>query len=167
MKPSNQLLALQKQFEDCRLQAYRCPAGKWTIGWGNTFYTNGNSVKLGDKITQQQADDLYMAIINQTAEAVTKALKAKVSQNQFDVLVDIAYNAGLAALLNSGLWKAVNTNPNDARIADYLLQWDKADGSHNGKDDDGDGIVDEAGEKQQLKGLTRRCLARRKMWLTC
>ena len=35
-------------------------------------------------------------------------------------------------------------------------RWVKASGESNGKDDDGDGLVDEAGEKQRLEGLMKR-----------
>lgn len=38
-------------FEGCRLIAYKCPAGIWTIGWGETL-----GVKEGDIWTQDQAD---------------------------------------------------------------------------------------------------------------
>ena len=27
---------LLKKFEGCKLQAYKCPAGIWTIGYGHT-----------------------------------------------------------------------------------------------------------------------------------
>ena len=36
MKVSNDCISLIKQFEGCRLTAYKCPAGVWTIGYGHT-----------------------------------------------------------------------------------------------------------------------------------
>ena len=50
---------LLKHFEGCRLKAYKCSAGVWTIGYGNTRYTNGDRIKEGDVITQQEADKLF------------------------------------------------------------------------------------------------------------
>ena len=44
-------LALIKQYEGCRLAAYRCAAGVWTIGYGHTA-----GVHSGMTITQAQAD---------------------------------------------------------------------------------------------------------------
>ena len=44
-------LNLIKQFEGCRLSAYQCAAGVWTIGYGHTA-----GVKKGMTITQAQAD---------------------------------------------------------------------------------------------------------------
>ena len=45
-------LKLIKQFEGCRLIAYQCSAGVWTIGYGHTA-----GVHKGMKITQAQADE--------------------------------------------------------------------------------------------------------------
>ena len=53
---------LIKHFEGCKLKAYKCPAGLWTISWGLTFYPDGTKVKEGDVITQQQAEDYFNAV---------------------------------------------------------------------------------------------------------
>ena len=49
-------LEMIKRFEGCRLQAYKCPAGVWTIGYGHTA-----GVKQGQVITQAQADEYLIA----------------------------------------------------------------------------------------------------------
>lgn len=41
-------------WEGCRLQAYKCPAGIWTIGVGHT----GPDVHEGDEITYAQSREL-------------------------------------------------------------------------------------------------------------
>ena len=46
-------IALIKRFEGCRLTAYKCSAGVWTIGYGHT-----SGVHSGQAITQAQADAL-------------------------------------------------------------------------------------------------------------
>lgn len=51
MKTSSVGLKLIKGFEGCRLTAYKCPAGVWTIGYGHT-----GGVKSGMMITQAEAD---------------------------------------------------------------------------------------------------------------
>ena len=45
------MYGLIKKYEGCKLTAYKCPAGVWTIGWGSTIYPSGQPVKSGDKIT--------------------------------------------------------------------------------------------------------------------
>ena len=44
---SDILIEKIKEFEGCSLTAYKCPAGKLTIGYGHT-----KGVKNGQKITQ-------------------------------------------------------------------------------------------------------------------
>lgn len=52
------LFYLIKKWEGLRLKAYKCPAGKWTIGYGTTFYPDKTPVKEGDVITEQEAENL-------------------------------------------------------------------------------------------------------------
>ena len=52
MKTSQNGINLIKRFEGCKLTAYKCPAGVWTIAYGHTV-----GVYSGMKITQQQADE--------------------------------------------------------------------------------------------------------------
>lgn len=47
---------LIKKYEGLRLEAYKCPAGVWTIGYGNTTHPDGTPVKQGDMITDVQAE---------------------------------------------------------------------------------------------------------------
>ena len=49
---------LIKKYEGCRLTAYKCPAGVWTIGYGTTVYPSGKPVKSGDKCTKAEAESL-------------------------------------------------------------------------------------------------------------
>jgi len=68
-------VALIKEFEGCKLKAYLCPAKVPTIGYGNTFYANGAKVKMGDVITQQQADELLRLILPKYEAIVSKKVK--------------------------------------------------------------------------------------------
>ena len=61
-------LALIKQFEGCRLTAYKpVPTEKyWTIGWGHY----GPDVREGDRITQAEADAMLAEDCQRFADAV-------------------------------------------------------------------------------------------------
>ena len=137
MTVSNKGLNIIKKHEGRKLTAYICPAGKPTIGYGNTFYANGKPVKMGDKITKLEAESLLVIVVNQFASRVLNVLKKPVTQNQFDALVSFAYNTGIGNFSRSTLLRKVNANPNDATIAGEFAKWNK-----------GGGVV--------LRGLTRR-----------
>ena len=98
-------LALIKQFEGCKLKAYKCPAGLWTISWGLTFYPDGTKVKEGDVITQQQAEDYFNAIVDDFAKDVDALVKSNVTANNFSAIVSFAFNVGINNLRKSTLLK--------------------------------------------------------------
>ena len=150
-------LELIKSFEGLYLKPYLCPAGVPTIGYGSTFYENGTKVTLKDKpITEARAVELLQFELTMSEKYVDAYCQDSINQNQFDALVSFVYNAGPVALKSSNLLLKVNKNPNDPTIREEFMKWVKADGTHNGIDDDGDGQIDEAGEKQTLKGLVKR-----------
>jgi lysozyme len=113
MKTSINGINLIKKYEGCKLQAYLCPSGIPTIGMGNTFYKNGSKIKLGDKITQQQAEELLMDLLPQYEAIVNKNIKIDLTQYQFDALVSFAWNCGKS----EALFKLVNSKSKD------LKQW--------------------------------------------
>ena len=98
MKPSDACLALIRESEGCKLKAYRCPAGKWTIGWGHTSPEIGPGLKWdqakADAVLLQDADRHWAAIAG---------VVGKCTQGQCDALTDFAFNLGPGALKGSTL----------------------------------------------------------------
>ena len=89
-------IELIKSYEGCRLQAYLCPAGAWTIGWGHTA-----GVYEGQVITQEEADRLFLEDVKIYSNAVDKYQdRFNFTQNQFDALTSFAYNCGVGSLAN-------------------------------------------------------------------
>lgn len=98
MKISITGLNLIKSFEGCRLTAYKCPAGVWTIGYGHT----GN-VKSGQKITQAKAESYLKSDLARFEKHVMSYdKKYNWTQNEFDALVSFAYNVGNITRLTNG-----------------------------------------------------------------
>jgi lysozyme len=128
-KLSQKGLELIKSFEGLSLVPYVCAGGINTIGYGNTYYTNGKKVSLQDpKITIVQAEELLKNSLSTYEKAVDSFCRDDISQSQFDALVSFAYNLGTGALQKSTLIKKVNVNPKDVTIADEFLKWNKAAG---------------------------------------
>ena len=116
------------EFEGLKLQAYLCPAKIPTIGWGNTRYESGRKVQLGETITKERADSLFLWWAESFATQVRSLIKVLLNENQFSALVCFAYNVGSANLASSTLLRKVNANPNDPTIASEFLRWNKAGG---------------------------------------
>lgn len=119
-------LNLIKSFEGCKLTAYRDVKGVPTIGYGHTF-----DVKMGQVITQAQADEFLKSDVKHFENGVNVLLEelgVKVTQNQFDALVSLAFNIGLRALAKSTLAKHLYTMSQDDqesiyKVADQFLRW--------------------------------------------
>mgnify|MGYP005754621755 CR=1 FL=1 len=134
MKTNQAGIKILHDFESCRLKAYKCPAGKWTIGWGNTFYEDGRPVREGDVITQARADSLFLFVLARFEDQARRAITSKVNDNQFSAFVSALYNigpgtpekSGLIRLKNgqpSTLLRKINANPNDPSIRDEFMKW--------------------------------------------
>lgn len=129
MKTGNNGLELIKKFEGFRSEPYLCPAKVATIGYGATYYPNGNSVMMSDnEITEPEAVDLLKDMLTSYENSVNKLVKVEISQNQFDALVSFTYNLGAGALSKSTLLKKVNANCCDTTIANEFMKWNKAGG---------------------------------------
>jgi len=124
----NKGIPIIRKFEGLKLKAYICPAGVWTIGYGNTFYENGSKVQIGDKITLDRADKLLFFIVAKFEAEVKKLVKSSINDNQLGALTSFAFNVGAGNLAKSTLLKKVNANPNDATIRDEFMRWTKAGG---------------------------------------
>lgn len=96
------LCYLIKKYEGCKLEAYRCPAQVWTIGYGTTIYMSGQRVKEGDKITQEDADSLLLWYCSHI-----KLPKGQFGCNQKIALYSLIYNIGQTAFDKSKCKKAI------------------------------------------------------------
>lgn len=129
MKISKRGLDFIKGFEGFRNHPYLCSAGVATIGYGSTYYSNGQKVSMSDKpITQAEAIELLCDTVEKYEDGVNDNVKKPLTQNQFDALVSFTYNLGVGALRSSTLLKKVNKNPNDESIADEFKKWVMAGG---------------------------------------
>ena len=118
---------LLKKFEGCKLKAYRCPANVCTIGYGHTSSAGAPEVRDGMIITQADAETILRQDLIKYERSVQDLVKVKLTQNQFDVLVDFAYNAGVGNLKSSTMLKKVNAGDLDAVPAE-LMKWTKGGG---------------------------------------
>lgn len=114
-------LALIKQYEGCRLAAYRCAAGVWTIGYGHTA-----GVHSGMTITQARADAYLQQDIAKFEGYVNNPayvpITANLNQNQFDALVSFAFNLG------AGNLRKLCKGRTAAQIARAMPSYNKAAG---------------------------------------
>ena len=115
-------IELIKHFEGCELEAYKCPAGVWTIGYGHI-----KGVSEGMSITQEQAEQMLLDELKEYENYINELVVVDLSQNQFDALVSWVYNLGPANLKSSTLLKVLNSG-DYAGVPDQIERWNKAGG---------------------------------------
>ena len=139
MKTSEKGINLIKQFEGCRLQAYKPVATEkyYTIGYGHY----GPDVAAGAVITQYQADAYLVLDLEKFEKKVEKYnSKYNWTQNEFDALVSFAYNIGSIDQLTA------NGTRTKQQIAAKIPEYRKAGG-------------------KVLQGLVKRRAAEQKLFL--
>jgi lysozyme len=123
MNYSKNGLLLTESFEGVRLTAYPDVRGVWTIGYGHT----GPDVHPGLTITQAQAEQLLLGDVAHAVVAVNRCVTVDLNQDEFDALVDFAFNAGCGALEGSTLLKDLNAG-NYTAAEGQFAEWDYAAG---------------------------------------
>lgn len=106
-------LELIKKYEGFSAKPYLCPAGVWTIGYGNTKYPNGIRVGKNDpSISEKEA--LQMLSFTVEKEFLPKVLELspilKQHPNKLAAILSFCYNLGAGAYANSTLRKKVNAS---------------------------------------------------------
>lgn len=115
------------QHEGLVLHPYKDQVGIPTIGYGSTYYENGNHVQLTDPvITKERAQELFNNTSIQYAHAVSYWTKPVLTQNQFNALFSLVYNIGTGRFKQSTLLRIINGELGDLETA--WLAWDRAGG---------------------------------------
>ncbi len=134
-------IPLIQRWEGCRLAAYQCPAGVWTVGWGQT----GPNIKRGTRWTQEQADAALASALQAFSSQVNAAIKVPLSSGEKAAVVSLAYNIGIGSFKKSTLLRLLNEGQ-FAAAAKQFARWNRAGG-------------------EVLRGLSNRRAAERALFL--
>lgn len=122
MKASPRCLALIKEFEGFRGEAYRDVVGVLTIGYGFT-----SDVREGDTMTKAQANARLVRELAAYEHGVMEATGGNCTQPQFDALCSFAWNVGIRGMQSSSVIKAHNRGDYQAAARAFAL-WNRAGG---------------------------------------
>jgi lysozyme len=141
MKMTQEGIDLIRNFEGCKLHAYRDAVGIPTIGFGET-----RGVHMGMVWTQIQADSVFAARVEEFAKGVAALIKHPISDSAFSACVSLSYNIGIGAFMKSSVLRDINMGQ-IPQAADAFLRWNQGGG-------------------KVLAGLVRRRAAERALFLS-
>lgn len=122
-------VGLIASFEGFRSTAYLPHADDVpTIGYGQTYYTNGRKVKLGDKITEASArNELGILVEKDFVYKIAQCVEAPLTEGEFAAYVSLAYNIGTSAFCKSTLVKKLNRRDYNGACSE-ILRWNRSGG---------------------------------------
>jgi len=103
MKTSELGKAEIKRHEGLRLTAYDDGAGNLTIGYGHKIVSD-----LPNKITREQAEELFESDLAIAEAAVNRSVRVPLTSSQFDALVSLVFNWGSGNFSQSELLRRLN-----------------------------------------------------------
>jgi lysozyme len=141
--------SLIKEFEGFRSSAYIDSSGLPVIGYGQTR-VDGATVKLGQFISQEQANIALDQELLQIQQLILAHVKVDLNPYQLGALTSLVYNAGAVVIKNSTLIKKLNGG-DYLGAAQEFPRWNKANSG---------------GKLVVFPGLTKRRMAEQQLFLT-
>ncbi len=123
MQISQRGVELVAKYEVCSLEAYKSPAGVWTIGYGHT-----EGVTPGQKLpSTEYAMELLRVDLEKYGNSVNDLAKKGIitfplTQNQFDALTSFCYNCG------AGNLQKFVSGRNPSQVAEKFMAYTKGGG---------------------------------------
>ena len=111
-----------KRLEALRLSAYQDAVGVWTIGYGHTV-----GVQPGGTLPDPDAADALLSADVSEFESAVNSVVQSCTQLQFDAMVLLSYNIGIAGFLRSTVLKAHNRGDYQSAARAFGL-WNQAGG---------------------------------------
>lgn len=122
------LVAGVKIHEGYSEKAYRpLPTDVPTIGYGTTRYKDGSPVKIGDRVTRKQAEELLANDLDGFRKAMIACIKVPLTSNEAESYTSLAYNIGSSAFCKSTLVKKLNSYDYEGACKE-ILRWNMFQG---------------------------------------
>lgn len=124
MRTSPAGLSFIKSYEKLSLVGYLpTPDDVPTIGWGHT----GPGIKVGMQCTEEKAEAWFEADVAIREVALNVFARVPLTQGQYDALISLCFNIGVAAFKTSTLLRKLNAKDYAGAAAEFP-RWNKQNG---------------------------------------
>lgn len=91
-----------------------------TVGFGSTIREDGQKVQMGDTITPVQALQRTLVHLQKDEAGIKRCVTAPLSQVEYDLMVDFAYQYGVPTLCKSSIVASANKGDYVTSCESYL-----------------------------------------------
>ena len=121
-------LGIIKPLEGWSASVYKCPAGRFTVGWGSTWDNRGRPITADQAdINEKYGTTLLRRELRHVESAIRRLIKTELTDNMFSALGSFAYNVGTGNLQRSTLRMKLNRGQYEG-AADEFPKWRRAGG---------------------------------------
>ena len=143
-------LDLVKRWEGFKPEAYICPAGKWTIGWGITAEAGiGVTPVRGMRVTREEAERHLKLALDKFGAEIRPAITAPINENEFGAFLSLAFNIGSPKFRSSSALRHFNAG-DKTKAAAAIKLWNKAKNPKTGKLETLQGLVNRREDEVKL-----------------
>ncbi len=119
-----------KKYEALSLKAYELGDENVSIGYGHAEPYDQSKYQVGDSITIQEAEKLFIEDLKEAEDGVKRILNKwnsagadiKVTQSMYDAMVSIAFNQGIQGLVSSKFMQILKKTKNPIKASHYILK---------------------------------------------
>lgn len=136
-----------KKHEGFSEVAYKLKDGRITVGWGHAEPVKTSKYKVGQKISKEEAIELFEMDSKEAANGVRRIFKQweeagisiMINQEIFDALVSITYNAGIGSVRKSDFIQDIkkgNLKEASEKIKSFKINPNYVDGLTNRREEE-------------------------------
>jgi lysozyme len=117
-KTSKEGINLIKNHEKLNLEAYCISDGMITIGYGHSNPIKTSKYKIGDIITEEEANELFKKDLKRKEDGIKRMISQweeqgysiEITQSMFDAMVSMAFNIGISGLRTTNFVQYLKNN---------------------------------------------------------
>lgn len=112
---------LLREFEGFRAKPYRCPKGKWTIGYGTTMIEGSPVTPNTAPVTRLEAEELMQEDMVRFQDEFLRLIRVPLTVPQLAGLTSFVYNIGTTKFRTSTMLKFLNAGRYDDAAGQFMV----------------------------------------------
>ena len=126
-----EFICLLSCYEDYHEQAYKCQAGKWTVGYGSRQLADGTPVVKGTTVTRKDAAAAVTKHMEKYVYPQLRHINKELAPEQLVAVNMFIYNTDENAFRNSKVCRAINDNADETKMREAFSYYRRVNGERS------------------------------------